>query len=77
MQGKTFIMFNDDSKPQIGFIAQDLINVLPEVVVVDSSDDHYMSIQYDKITSLLNEGIKELYKEIQILKNRIDILENK
>ena len=78
MQGKTFIMFNDATKPQIGFIAQDLISILPEVVVVDASDEnHYMSVQYDKITALLCEGIKELYSEIQLLKNKISELENK
>ena len=78
MQGKTFLMFNDATKPQIGFIAQDLISILPEVVIVDDSDEnHYMSVQYDKITALLCEGIKELYSEIQLLKNKISELENK
>jgi hypothetical protein len=78
MQGKTFIMFNDATKPQIGFIAQDLLSILPEVVIVDDSDEnHYMSVQYDKITALLCEGIKELYSEIQLLKNKISELENK
>ena len=39
--------------------------------------DVLKSIQYDKITALHNEGVKELYNEIQILKNRISALENK
>ena len=78
MQPKNFIMYGDTSKRQIGFIAQELIEILPEAVVVDDSDEnHYMSIQYDKITSLLCQGIKDLLSKVTSLEARIIELENK
>lgn len=77
IQPKSFYLYGDTSKRQIGFIAQELLEVLPEVVVIDEYDEnHYMGVQYDKITALLCQGIKELQSEIQSLKNRVQILEN-
>ena len=47
---------------QIGFIAQETIKVLPEVVDYSEKNDHY-SMQYAPITALLVEAVKELKKE--------------
>jgi hypothetical protein len=47
--------FND--KKQIGFIAQDLENVLPELVQEDA--DGYKSVDYSKVAPILVEAIKE------------------
>lgn len=43
----------------IGFIAQDLINILPEVVCYNNDDSSYY-VNYGHITALIVEGIKEL-----------------
>lgn len=50
-----------------GVIAQELEKVLPEAVV--TKNDGYKAVKYDKVISLLIEGIKELKSEIEILKN--------
>jgi hypothetical protein len=76
LQGKTFVL-NDDSKRQMGFIAQEVKEVCPEVVVVDDSDEnqwHFM--QYDKLTALLCEGIKEQHALITDLTSRLTNLES-
>jgi hypothetical protein len=58
---------------QIGLIAQDTEKILPEVVTTDK--DGYKGISYDKIVAVLIESTKELKKENDELKKRIDILE--
>ncbi|NOZ08720.1 MAG: hypothetical protein GXO91_07600 [FCB group bacterium] len=54
---------------QIGFIAQDVIDVLPEVVELNEG---YYSIQYAPITALLVEAIKEQQKLIEDQKDAIE-----
>ena len=75
LQGITFKM-QDLEKRQMGFIAQDVAKVIPEVVTTDeNSGIHYMS--YDKLTAMLCEGIKELAAENAVLKARLDAIEQK
>lgn len=58
LQGITFKM-QDIEKRQMGFIAQDVKLIIPEVVTYNNdTDTHFLS--YDKLTALLCEGIKEL-----------------
>ena len=56
----TGIRYNvvNDTQAQIGFSAQDLQAVLPEVVSVDK--DGYYGVAYAKLTPVLIEAIKEL-----------------
>jgi hypothetical protein len=54
-------------KGQIGFLAQDVYEILPEVVVYDDSTDIY-GIEYDKVVPLLVEAIKEQQQQIETLK---------
>jgi hypothetical protein len=56
-----------ERKNKIGFLAQDVAKVLPEVVEYDDSADVY-GIQYSKIVPVLVEAIKELSSEIESLK---------
>jgi hypothetical protein len=46
-----------------GFIAQEVESVLPEVVNTDN--EGYKSVEYDKITALLVEAVKELENKIK------------
>jgi hypothetical protein len=60
------------SDRQMGFLAQDLEKVIPETV---SSGGEYKSVNYQEITALLTEAMKEQQKIIDQLKERIEILE--
>jgi hypothetical protein len=51
-----------------GVIAQEIEEILPELVV--TKENGYKAVKYDKLISLLVEGIKELSKEIKELKNK-------
>jgi site-specific recombinase XerD len=53
------------SADQIGFIAQDMESVIPELVKTDTQG--YKSIAYGKLTAIIVEGIKE--QQIQIATN--------
>lgn len=53
---------NFSSKKQIGFIAQDLELIFPELVEID--DNGFKTVDYSKITPVLVEAIKEQQKII-------------
>lgn len=59
-------------KREIGFIAQDVINYLPEVVTYAEDVDQY-GINYGNITALLTEAVKELYQQIKLIKNKVGL----
>ena len=66
--------------PVIGFVAQELEKVLPELVGVWKLSDECTdarSLDYPRITAVLTEAIKEQQAQINELKSRISILENK
>ena len=69
MQGCYYTRGSNVIKRHIGFMAQDLQEVLPEVVRYDASNDLY-GVNYGNITALLCEGIKALHREIQVLKEQ-------
>jgi len=54
----------------IGVIAQEIEEVLPELVI--TRENGYKAVKYDKLVSLLIEGIKDLSKEVEELKRKID-----
>jgi len=73
LQGVTFDWKESDSildiKEDIGFIAQDVQEVLPELVRENS--DGMLSMRHQGITPILLEAIKELKAEIEDLKKKI------
>ncbi len=62
--------FDDKGKRHAGVIAQEILEVLPEVVTQNSDNGHY-SVSYGNISALLIEAIKEQQQQILELKNEI------
>jgi hypothetical protein len=60
----------DPNKRQIGVIAQEVNEVLPEVVTYAKDVDEY-GVQYGNMAGLFIEAIKELKAEIEELKQRL------
>ena len=52
-----------------GVIAQEIETILPELV--NTREDGYKAVRYDRIVSLLIEGIKELSNEVNELKKKV------
>ncbi len=65
--------FSDER--QVGFVAQDVQQVLPEAVT--TQDDGSLTVDYSRITPLLVQAIKELKAENEALKKRLEKLEKK
>ena len=62
----------------MGFIAQEVKETVPEVVWIDKSDpEQFHFMQYDRLTALLCEGIKEQQSIIEQLSARVAALEAK
>jgi hypothetical protein len=59
-----------DNKKSIGVIAQDILEVIPEVVTEDK--DGYLSVSYGNIVALLIEGIKELSNKVDNLEKQLN-----
>ncbi|MCH8838244.1 MAG: tail fiber domain-containing protein [Candidatus Marinimicrobia bacterium] len=58
---------------QIGFIAQEVEEILPELV--RENKDGYKAVDYPKITAVLMEAIKEQQKQIEQLKAAVAALQ--
>jgi hypothetical protein len=72
LQGVTFDWKKSDSilkiKEDIGFIAQDVQKVVPELV--RENEDGMLSMRHQGIAPILIEAIKELKAEIDLLKSK-------
>lgn len=66
----TPVSYIKDGKKSIGFIAQDMIELYPELVSRGSSKEHYLSVNYAQYTAVLQAQIIELHKEIDDLKRK-------
>jgi hypothetical protein len=63
----------EDKSTKIGFIAQEVEKVLPEVVTYNEEADKY-GVSYGNVTALLVEAIKEQQTQIEELKTIINAL---
>ena len=61
---------------QLGFIAQEVYELAPDLVYIDeSTDDKFMFLSYDRFCALHNEAIKEQQKRINDLETRLANIE--
>jgi len=60
----------EDAKMQVGVLAQDMEQVLPEVVLTADDEMQTKSVDYGKITSVLIEAVKELSAKVEYLEGK-------
>ena len=65
---------DEESKNEIGFLAQELKEVFPEIVFLDTTSNLY-SISYTRLVPVLVEAIKEQQVQIEELKGKIISIE--
>ncbi|MBI5045473.1 MAG: tail fiber domain-containing protein [Candidatus Niyogibacteria bacterium] len=77
LRGVNYVWKEDaTNENHIGFIAQEVLPVVPEVVGQDNKTGYY-NITLGEMTPLLVEAVKELKAENDLLKGRVDELETK
>jgi hypothetical protein len=68
------VTFTKDGKDGLGVIAQEVEEVIPQVVLTADDEMQTKSVDYGNIVGLLIEAIKEQQEEIEALKNEITAL---
>lgn len=63
------IVYERDGKQSIGFSAQEVRELYPELVIEDNTEDKYLSVNYAQYVAVLQAQIIDLKKEIDELKN--------
>lgn len=74
VRGLQAVSYTKDEKRWIGYIAQDVEEVLPVIVSTDDSPNKWKSIQYTNLPGLLIEAVKELrakYSRIEALLSNV------
>jgi hypothetical protein len=71
MRGVTYIR-NDNEKggQQVGVIAQEIEEILPQVVLTADDEMGTKSVDYGRITAVLIEAVKELSAKVKELENK-------
>jgi hypothetical protein len=73
LRGVTFD-YKDSGKHSIGFIAEEVAEIIPEAVERDENGQA-VGLDYNRITPLLVESVKSLHRENEELRARLDKLE--
>ncbi|MBC8756460.1 tail fiber domain-containing protein [Kordia sp. YSTF-M3] len=68
-----FDQYDFTDRKQIGFIAQEVKQIIPEIVHVDKSGEH--SMNYTALIPVLVEAIKEQQNQIILLENKLSDIE--
>lgn len=65
------------SQDELGFIAQEVEKIIPEIVSKDKTKEEYRSVKYDKLVAILVEAIKDQQKQIDSLTIKVNKLNKK
>lgn len=68
------VHMNNDKRAHLGFIAQELEQVLPELVSTAKDSMHTKSVSYNTVVPVLTEAVKERQKIIERLKENNALL---
>jgi hypothetical protein len=70
LQPKSYYMKNDPNQIRYGLIAQDVYEILPDLVCGDLQGEGFVGLDYNGMIPVLVKAIQELKEEIEILKNK-------
>ena len=66
-----------DGPRSMGFIAQQMADVMPEAVSTGDDEDSMMGMDYGRITPVLVSALQDAHRKIEQLETRITALEAK
>ena len=67
MRGVYFDKHGAEDRRSVGVIAQEMQEVMPEVVVTDDTEDKHLSVAYGNLVGVLIEAVKELSDKVEKL----------
>jgi hypothetical protein len=70
LRGVSYNLVKDNAK-KIGLIAQEVEQIIPEVVLTDDTPEQYKSVAYGNIVAVLIEAVKELSAKVESLEKQI------
>jgi len=76
LRGVSYV-WKEDGKPNIGLIAEEVAEVIPEVVSFEDNGKDARAIDYSRLVAVLIEGMKEQQKTISDLQSRLEAVEKK
>ena len=65
------VTYTKDGKEGIGVIAQEVKEILPQVVLENTDDQKTLSVAYGNMVGVLIEAIKELNAKVENLQNQL------
>jgi predicted acyltransferase (DUF342 family) len=71
MRGVYYTMKDKPDERKVGVIAQEIEEIVPEVVLTDTSDDKKKSVAYGNLTALLIEAVKTLTERLERLEEKL------
>lgn len=69
------VTYIKDGKQSVGFIAQDVQKLYPELVIEGTDENKYLSLNYAQYTAVLQSQIIEIDDEVTTLKKKVKNLE--
>lgn len=76
LRGVSYNKIESPDKPEIGFIAQEVEEVVPEIVTTDDTEEGMKAVSYGRAVALLVEAMKEQQQMIDDLKKLVEELKN-
>jgi hypothetical protein len=74
---KSYYMTDNPDQIRYGFIAQEVKNILPDLISGEEKEKEYLGLDYNGVLAMAIKAIQEQQCAIQCLTNRIEQLENK
>lgn len=63
--------FEPSREVEHGVLAQEIQEIMPDLIADSAFDPEYKTVRYDRLTALLISAVKELKKEIEDLKSKL------
>jgi hypothetical protein len=73
MSPKQYI-YKSDNKPDVGFIAEEMVAVVPEVVSINQAGQPD-AINYDRLVAVMAKAIQELNAKVETLEAQVEMLQ--
>jgi hypothetical protein len=72
-----YLSDKDEAQRKVGFIAQELAEILPEVVDIPENPEELYTVRYQEVYPLLVQALKGASKEVKELKAKLQELKEK